>query len=111
MTALVLGYYPDVNASTRVGLRPLHLASMAGFTDICSQLVNLGAEVEARDSDGLTALRVAVQAGELEVVKMLIERGARTDTIGVKDGHSLIEIAVISGHESIIHYLEKQTTL
>jgi ankyrin repeat protein len=111
MAALVLEYCPNVNASTRVGLRPLHLASMAGFVDICSQLVNLGAEVEARDSGGLTALRVAVQDGELEVVKILIKRGARTDTVGAEDGHSLIEIALILGHESVYHYLEEQTAL
>jgi ankyrin repeat protein len=111
MTELVLGYCPDVNASTRGGLRPLHLASMAGFADICLQLVDLGAEVEARDSGGLTALRVAVQAGELEVVKILIERGARTDTVGGEDGHSLMEIALILGHDSVYNYLEEQTAL
>jgi ankyrin repeat protein len=73
--------------------------------------VDLGAEVEARDSGGLTAIRVAVQAGELEVVKILIERGARTDTVGGEYGHSLMEIALILGHDSVYDYLEEQTAL
>ncbi|MCJ1439073.1 hypothetical protein MMC27_008464 [Xylographa pallens] len=111
MAALILEYSPDVNASTRVGVRPLHLASMAGFVDICSQLVDLGAEVEAKDSGGLTALRVAVQAGQLEAVKMLISRGARTDHVGAEDGHSLMEVALMLGHVSVYLYLEEQTAL
>jgi ankyrin repeat protein len=108
MAALVLEYSPDVNASTRMGLRPLHLGSMAGFVDICSHLVNLGAEVEAKDSGGLTALRVAVQAGQLGVVKMLIERGARTDTVEAENGHSLMEVALMLGYVSVYQYLEER---
>lgn len=37
-------------------------------------------------------------------MKMLIKRSARTDTVGVEDGNSLMEVALILGHVSVYQY-------
>ena len=108
MTNLLLGHEPDINASTKEGFRPLHLAASAGFADICARLLDLGARIEATESGDLTALSVAVQAGQLDTVKLLIEKGSNADHVGTKDGYTLIELTLILGHVKVYQYLKKQ---
>lgn len=51
----------------------LHLASVAGLTDIVSSIVSsAGVDIDRRDGAGFTALQYAVQAGNHEVVKILL---------------------------------------
>jgi ankyrin repeat protein len=100
----------DVNPSTLAGVRPLHLAAIPGFSELASELIDRGAEIDAIDNGGLTALRVAVEHGQLETVKMLISRGARTDIISHVDGMSLTNVALIQGHDEVFEYLQEIQT-
>lgn len=109
MAIEILQHNPDVNSSTIVGLRPLHLAAIAGFPAICAQMLDLGAEMDATDDGGVTALRAAVQEGQLEVVKFLVENGSRTDVLAA-DRHSLCDMALIFGQEAVYQYLEGRVT-
>ena len=107
MATVILAHNPDVNAATITGVRPLHLAVMAGFTSTCEQLLDLGAGIDIMDNGSLTALRVAVQEDQFEIVKLLIDRGSRTDVAGT-EGYSLAEVALMSGHVRIYEYLEER---
>jgi ankyrin repeat protein/catechol 2,3-dioxygenase-like lactoylglutathione lyase family enzyme len=58
------------------GLTPLHLAINLKRYDILSLLLEVGADVEARDTTGLTALDTALLRGNLEAAKRLRASGA-----------------------------------
>ncbi len=49
----------------------LHLAAAYGHTDAIATLVQLGASIMARDSDGKTPYDVAQQCGNVEVASAL----------------------------------------
>ena len=59
------------------GVTCLHLASAYGHKDCCRVLLDCGADVEEKDSDGRTALMYATT---FEVVKLLLSRGANVNT-------------------------------
>ncbi len=65
----------------RDGLPPLHVAISAGYPDFVAWLLDHGADVDARDTDGRPALHLAVlapgRAGA--VLRTLLEHRARLD--------------------------------
>lgn len=73
----------DVNCRGTNGLTPL-LQTVSAATapfeperrHCVAFLLERGAEVDAKDSDGRTALIYAVRAGDLETVRMLVDAGA-----------------------------------
>ncbi len=44
--------------------------------EVLKELIQKGADINARDSNGMTPLMVAVESGNLEAVKLLLESGA-----------------------------------
>lgn len=103
---LILKHSPNVNLATNTGVRPMHLAAMAGIVDIGVELLRRGADINAIDCNGLTALRVAVQQGRKDMAMMLIEAGARLDLVSHIDNLSLVEVAILQGHTVIADYLQ-----
>lgn len=65
---------------TNLRRRPVHLAVVKSQPEALSALIELGADIDARDAAGLTALDQAALNGETTVAELLIERGA---TIGI----------------------------
>merc|ERR1712054_387474 len=63
----------DVGVNTRnpMGLTPLHMAAMAGHTDIIAFLLSCAAEIEAKDDEGRTVLHVACEEGDEETFALL----------------------------------------
>ena len=55
---------------------PLMLATKSKSVELVRLLLEKGAHIEARDSNGWTPLIHAVQSGNLEVVKILLDTGA-----------------------------------
>ena len=56
--------------------RPLMAASFHGNKDIVNILIEHGADVNEKSSNGLTALHIAVEARQVEVVHALLSNGA-----------------------------------
>ena len=54
-------------------------AAKAGDTSAVQQLLDKGANIEARNKDGHTALMNAANQGKTEVVKLLLEKGAQIE--------------------------------
>jgi len=50
---------------------PLHVASERGHVEIVRLLLEHGADLRARDSDGRTPSELALQYGKLEIVELL----------------------------------------
>jgi ankyrin repeat protein len=48
-------------------------------TEIVSLLIELGADIHAKDDDGKTALMSAAESGHTEIVSLLLDLGADID--------------------------------
>jgi ankyrin repeat protein len=59
--------------------RPLHLAVVKRQDASLIALIDLGADISARDAAGLTPLDQAALDGEKEMARLLIDRGARVE--------------------------------
>ena len=72
--------HPEVLHATirrwgRDGVTPLHVAGGWGKLEAAEALLELGAFVDARQSNGSTPLHYAAYNGHLPVVQALVERG------------------------------------
>jgi uncharacterized protein len=57
---------------------PLIKATLMENTEICSLLINYGANVNTKAYDGETALLCAIRSGNAETIKILKEAGAES---------------------------------
>jgi uncharacterized protein len=71
--------------------------------DICD-LLDRGANVDARDRHGQTALMLAAHAGHREVVEALIARRSNLN-MTAKHGLSALMLALVAGHEEVARIL------
>ncbi|MEJ2575824.1 MAG: ankyrin repeat domain-containing protein [Gammaproteobacteria bacterium] len=74
--------------------------------DIVRWLVDHGADLEARSTDGDTPLLIAVRDNNHRLARHLIDQGA---DVNVRDagGTSALELARALGHEEIAHWLRR----
>ena len=61
---------------------PLHMAARRNNVEAAEALLDLGADIEARDSAGDTPLRRAVNCSQSAVTKLLLARGANKHSLG-----------------------------
>lgn len=68
----------DVNAQDRNGWTPLHFAAQAGSIGAVELLIDAGADINLRNSDGNTALWVATMNSYhgTQVIELLLKKGA-----------------------------------
>ena len=74
---LLLDHGVDINARTKYGSTPLHIASTFGPPEVVSVLLERGADVNVEDERGKTALQVAEERQHNEIVKLLLEYKAK----------------------------------
>ena len=79
---LLLRHKARVDARDARGRCALHEAALAGHADICSALLDAGADVHARDSLGRTPLLDSTRSAALPVLEVLVNAGADA---GVRD--------------------------
>src|SRR4030042_2845453 len=72
--------------------------------EVCRQLLDQGANVNARDEDGCSPLLWAVLAGNKEVVKMLLAQGAEVNVSNL-DGGAPLHWAAVTGKIEIAQLL------
>ncbi|XP_030643274.1 fibronectin type 3 and ankyrin repeat domains protein 1-like [Chanos chanos] len=94
----------NVNGMGSIKNTPLMVAAQNGFSRLVCVLLEHGADVKMRDSDGKDSLMLACCAGHLDVVKTLLKSGAswRSRDAG---GCTPLHWAAEGGHVSIVEYL------
>ncbi|XP_076666594.1 uncharacterized protein LOC143368117 isoform X2 [Andrena cerasifolii] len=78
-----------VNAPDAEGHTPLHLAVIAGDTQLVAVLLANGADVNAKDLEGHSVLHWATVCGEAECVRLVLASGARPSTPDLRGGSPL----------------------
>jgi ankyrin repeat protein len=91
--------------SKRSRWTPLLIAVRAEQLEIAQTLLEHGADVHARSSEGKPAIAYAVDADNLGLVKALLEGGARIDQIDAK-GTDLKSYAEAQGHGEIVSFAD-----
>lgn len=77
MSASVVLYRANVNATDNFLWTPLHFACHAGQQDIVELLVKSGATIDAMSINNSTPLSRAIESCRLDTVKYLLDIGAK----------------------------------
>ena len=94
---------PEVDVNTG-NYTALHYASAEGDADVVQLLIDAGADIEIKNSDGRCPLHNACEAGALDNVKMLVRAGAGVNVTDNK-GDTCLTVAAIFGHTETVRYL------
>ena len=86
----------NVNTKDRHGHTPLMEAAKTGDVEAVRDLVNRGADLEAKSEKGKTALHYAAANGHVAVVNTLLENGAVVDARD-RDWRTPLMLAAIYG--------------
>ena len=118
--AFIKNYKCDVNVSeASYGMPALVLAARAGHKEAVKALLEAGANVNSRDSEGNTALITAVFYGRTDVVETLLAAGADTNAIStmiydIKEGSqyyygpmTALDIAMKKNFTAIVKLLKQ----
>lgn len=102
---LVLRHGIDIDARDDLGFTALHTTAVINKKAAVKLLINLGANVEARDNTGRTPLiRVCIE-GFVEIAKTLIEEGHANIAARSNDGSHPIVVAARKGYRELVQYL------
>ncbi|KAI9778574.1 MAG: hypothetical protein M1839_007967 [Geoglossum umbratile] len=86
------------------GLTTLHEAAARGQDDVVRQMLEMGADVSAKDGNGCTALRMAARGGREAVMQLLLEKGLGA-VAEIENGSTLLHEAARNGHEAVVRLL------
>ncbi|KAK9754540.1 ZU5 domain [Popillia japonica] len=106
--AEILVKHAHVDASTKGGFTPLHIASHYGQTNMVKFLLASGADVGARTSLHYTPLHQAAQQGHTNIVNILLENSAHPNSVTMH-GQTPLHIAQKLGYISVIETLKVVT--
>ncbi|KAL2085395.1 hypothetical protein ACEWY4_018715 [Coilia grayii] len=100
----VLGLGAQVNAQSRRGYTPLIVAVLHRLHEICTLLVQHGADATLGDEGAWTPLHFAAQNGDERAARLLLEHGAIADAAD-EDGWTPLHLAAQNGHEGVARVL------
>lgn len=90
----------QVNRRDIYGRTPLHYATIKGFNDCISYLIEQNADIEARDLDEFSPLLCAISNGHTKSVEILLNAGANIEPKNETD-HIPLSVACYYGHTDI----------
>ncbi|KAM0256388.1 hypothetical protein ACHAQJ_005039 [Trichoderma viride] len=100
-------FQPRVNIEAKNEITPLHKAAWSGKTDVVKRLLDLGADIEARNKHDNTPLHDAARSGKTDMVKLLLDRGADIEAKNKRNNTPLHDAAQ-SGKSDMVKLLLDQ---
>ena len=95
----------DLNAKgTREEPNPLTAAALGGQCEVVKLLLERGANIETKDSQGETPLIKAAATGQADVIKLLLAKGAKVNARNVHRRSAICE-AAYWGHADAVRAL------
>lgn len=91
----------DIDATIANNTTPLMHACRCGKLDIARELIDAGARLDQRNSDGNTALWLACYANQVEIIKRLIAAGADLNNQNDNGATALLYAASAGRTESV----------
>lgn len=96
-----------INIPNQHGVTPLHYACYFGNKRAIDLLLDLGADINAKDIEGNTSLHYAINSADLRAIKKLLIRSADKN-IRRNDGMTAYDLAIDSNHYEIARVLESR---
>jgi uncharacterized protein len=89
-------------------LTPLIIASVKGFTEIATHLIEMGADVNATSKQGVTPLMGAAMNGHADLVTLLATKNTNLDQLSeMQYSENALHLASRNGHTAVIEALLK----
>uniref|UniRef100_A0A8D0DCW3 Retinoic acid induced 14 n=1 Tax=Sander lucioperca TaxID=283035 RepID=A0A8D0DCW3_SANLU len=82
------------------GLTPLLLSAKHTHAEVCSTLLDCGAEINTCDNSGRTALMLASESNAISVVEVLVQRGADLSAVD-SQGHDVVHYVKLLGNSEV----------
>ncbi|XP_024223358.1 ankyrin repeat domain-containing protein 29 isoform X1 [Bombus impatiens] len=93
-----------VDCKDKDGTTPLILAAAGGHIEAVTELLQQGADPNARRLTGTTALFFAAQGGYMDIASLLLEHGSIVDSCSI-DGGTPLFVACQCGHLDVVEGL------
>ena len=115
-TDFVVKFIKDNNLSVDVGMRdkrtPLMYSSFRNDVNTSKALINLGADIRAKDRFGLSPMAYAIMLNSVDTAKMLLEKGVKFEEVEYvayfildsKDSYEWISTLTIDDNNITINY-------
>ncbi|KAK7954984.1 hypothetical protein PG988_015678 [Apiospora saccharicola] len=97
---------PKVDSRDAAGKSPLHYAALFGNEPAVSVLLEIGADLNRKDSCQFTPIHHALKAGAVACAKTLIQHGARYDAVD-RFGRNILLLAVSSEDRETGEYIAR----
>ena len=95
----------DIEAATNYNYTLLILASAYGKAQVVNYLLNQGANVRAKTSQGTNSFRLAAEKGHLNIVKLLHIKDSSILERKDKKGRTALIWASMKGHLDVVKFL------
>ena len=95
----------QINAPGENGRSPLQEALWAKQGGAARFLIEAGADVNWKDSEGFVPLGFACAVGDVATAALLIDHGAKIDAAGSVQGYIPLHIAALRGHADVVRLL------
>lgn len=89
---------PDANSPLLLGKTALLIATASGHAAAVAALLEIGADIDARDNYGSTALTLATEQGRADIISILIEHGANLE---LRSADKLTPFMIATGRKDI----------
>lgn len=97
----------NANIINNYGSTPLHYACISQRETVVRRLIEVGADIDARDKSGRTPLMIACKNCKLEIVDILLDNGANVHLEDDK-GNTAVLVACHRQLENEGHFTENE---
>lgn len=100
---LLIKHGAHINETSRNDQKvmPIHAAAAADSLELCTLLLDHGADVNARQQDDFTPLHAAAQNGNVELVRLFLRMGADVN-VRTGSGLSPLQLAMDSKNQQVV---------